>query len=51
MTKDKLLRIKYYLVFIVLMMGWFVYAGLTGTRFTGSDASNWSPRQEKGYHK
>ncbi|MDO1449647.1 hypothetical protein Q0590_25440 [Rhodocytophaga aerolata] len=51
MNKSTLLRAKYYLAFVLLMLGIYVYAGLTGKRFTGSDASNWSPREQKGYHK
>lgn len=51
MNKDKLLRIKYYVIFVVLMLVLYAYAGLTGRRFTGSDAANWSPNHQRGYHK
>jgi hypothetical protein len=51
MNRNKLLKIKYYLAFVLLMLGLYVYAGLSGTRFIGSDASAWSPQQEKGHHK
>jgi hypothetical protein len=50
--KKDLLKLKYYLLFLAVALGVFVYAGLTGRRYTGSDSSKWSPAgQQQRYHK
>jgi hypothetical protein len=50
--KRDLLKLKYYLLFLALALGVFVYAGLTGRRYLGSDSSKWAPSgQQQRYHK
>jgi hypothetical protein len=49
--KKDLLKLKYFLLFLALSVGLFVYAGLSGRRYTGSDTSKWSPQEQKDYHK
>jgi hypothetical protein len=49
--KRDLLKLKYYLLFLALALGVFVYAGLTGRRYIGSDSSKWTPSGQQRYHK
>jgi hypothetical protein len=50
MRKD-LLKLKYFILLLVLSLGLFVYASLSGRRYIGSDSSKWSPQEQGGYHK
>jgi hypothetical protein len=49
--KRDLLKLKYYLLLLALALGVFVYAGLRGQRYIGSDSSKWTPSGQQRYHK
>lgn len=49
--RKELGKLKYFLLYLLLVIGLFVYTALTGRRFTGSDSTQWSPQEEKGHHK
>jgi hypothetical protein len=49
--KSDLYRVKYYLVFLGMLLVMFVYAGVTGWKILGTESEKWSPKEEKGYHK
>lgn len=51
MIKEEMKDLKYYLVFLGILLSLFVYAQATGWRFFSSNYEKWAPEQHKGYHK
>ena len=49
--KEQLLQVKYYLVFLAMLAGMYLYGGITGWRMFSASPDKWAPKQEKEYHK
>ncbi|MFN3403813.1 MAG: hypothetical protein ACK40G_06940 [Cytophagaceae bacterium] len=51
MNKDDLKKMKYLLVFFGIVFSVYIYAGVAGWKFFGSNSEKWAPQGEKGHHK
>lgn len=51
MNKQGLYRIKYYLIILGTVTVVYIYAGLSGWKIFGTNTEQWTPEEQKGYHK